>query len=299
MSEYIIYIIPAMVCLVIKLWMVVLCKQALKQDAFTGVVTTCLMLTVCEIALFYLYWTGYSVEYLFRTFYVILIFWLSFSLTYVIQTFTKKSAGKSIYFLAGLLSALILFTDLIISGYQTIDYSITGVRENLYFLYQLFVFSSILTAITILAVQLKRQASVKIKIQALSLIVAFSIPFAVIVGVTTLMLLNYKVNMAIVFSIATTLFLFFTVNAHKQHQISDIRKWIPWSKENVATNEIMETITEYLADEKSLKEVESTIKKTLIEYKLKSCDNNIQQTAKKLQIPRSTLYSIMKKLDKS
>lgn len=297
MSEYIIYIIPAIVCLIVKLWMVVLCKQSLTQDAFTGVVITCLLLTVCEIALFFLYLSGFSVEYVFRTYYVMLLFWLSFSLVYVIQMFTDKPVKKIVYILAGFISALILFTDVIISGYQPIEYSITAIRESLYFVYQVFVFGSILIAIAILVVQLRSEKVTKRKIQAFSLLIAFSIPFVVILGITILMMFGVKVNMAIVFSVATTIFLFFTINAHKEHRITDVRKWLPWSQENVATNEIMEIITEYLAEEKSLKEVESTIKKILIEYKLKSCNNNVKQTADKLQIPRSTLYSMLKKID--
>ena len=283
-------VLPALLSFIIKIAILYCERKSLKRNNFTTLLYICALQSICEVVGSLSYLNGADVELLFRLYYILIAWWLTYTLIYIADVI--KLGNKVKYFsafAAGMLSIALLFSDLIISGYFDIQYSITAVKEQYYWVYQVFVLGIILSSVAVLLKNLIWPKNTKLQTQSYYLLVALIIPFVAIVGVGSLMLVGYQINMLMILPVATLLFVFFVVKCEKYHGLVDIRRLLPWSKENKFASKVNLIASRCSLGEISLKDANNEFQKLLLEYQ-NDKGKSKSQAAKNLGISRSTLY---------
>jgi len=284
-------ILPALLSFMLKAVILFCERKSLKRNNFTTLLYICTLQSLCEVITFFSYMNGSDVELLFRLYYILIVWWLAYALIYIVDVLTLSNRVKYfVAFIASGLSIVLLFSDLIISDYYSIQYSITAVKEQYYWMYQVFVLGIILSSIAILLRSLFWPKNIKLQTQSYYLFIALIIPFVTIIGVTLLMQAGYQINMLMILPVATLLFVVFVVKCEKHHELVDIRRLLPWSKENKFASQMNLIASRCSLGEISLKEANNEFQRLLLEYQ-KDKGKNKNQAAKSLGISRSTLYA--------
>ena len=120
-----------------------------------------------------------------------------------------------------------------------------------------------------------------------------------LVGITLVVLMGFgiKVSGAAILPVTTTLFLLITLKGEPKHGLTDIRRHIPLSLERRKSGQIMDIFSSYAKDELSYRDSLTEIEKLLVTYKHDKNNGNVSTTASTMNIPRSSLYSIFRRLD--
>ena len=295
-TYHLLIILPALVSLLIKSSLVFISRYSIKQNYFTALLFICFFQSLCEVVTFFLYFSGHEVGFLFRLYYVVLIFWITFSLLYILE-FKKINAayGYAALAIATVLSGVIFSTDFIVSGYYWIGYSITAVREQFYWSYQIFVFASIILTIGLLIHSVKK-STLQNKTQSKYLLAAYSIPYSVILTVSVLMALGFKINMLMILPISTAISLAFIVLSEENHQLVDLRRLLFWSPESKSSRKLNIIFRQLDKGEISLFDAEKAFQRVCIEHQKRKTRSNSAR-AKALGIARSTLHDKAERLD--
>ncbi|NKB78130.1 MAG: hypothetical protein GKR96_14135 [Gammaproteobacteria bacterium] len=105
------------------------------------------------------------------------------------------------------------------------------------------------------------------------------------------------VNAMIVLPLATTAFILISLKGKSTHQLTDLRRYLPFSLEKKASKEIKKVINLYAQEEHPHASSMTEIERILVQYKHAKSGNNPSKTAKSMDIPRATLYSKFRKLN--
>ena len=238
------------------------------------------------------------VEWVIRPLYVSTAWGLALMCAYSIQA---AGLGKKlnnivifIYILLAILTLAILGTDSIIVGLTSIGYSSTAIKGEQFTFYLIFVAACfIFTIFTLLAGAIKAK-SIKTKNRCSWTLIAL-LPI-IIVGMVVAFALNFgiKLNGSGLFPMATTLFLLITLKTESLHGLTDIRRFLPFSKEKKATSELQHLFSEYAMGEISYKTMKDGIEQIAVRYKFNK-NSNFSETARAMGLHRSTLHSIVKR----
>jgi hypothetical protein len=192
--------------------------------------------------------------------------------------------------------ALVLATDLIVSGSTPLSYILTATRGPLYWIFQLL---SIVLLTSILAQLFTAYfkadthiVEIRIAYTAMALVPLFVTMLLVFI----LMNLGVLINATVLLPFATTLFLIITLASEYQHKLTDVRRFLPFSDERRTSNEIMEIFSSYARDDANYRDSISEIERLLVLHKLNKADGNASLTAEQMGMPRSSLYSIFNRL---
>jgi hypothetical protein len=142
-----------------------------------------------------------------------------------------RYAAAAAYGVAGVLIALLVFSDLLISGYRRLDYSATRIPGPLYPMFELFAATTAVAVIALLAWGSRRLDAARDR--ARNAIVLLAITPLALLTVTVVVMRHLEIpwfNMAVTGPIAITVFLVVTAYAIHQHHIFDIRFFVPWSR---------------------------------------------------------------------
>jgi hypothetical protein len=249
-------VVPALLGFLIKICLLIAGRNSLKKNNFSALLLICTIHSICECATLISLSNGSDVELLFRAYYVLIIWWFGFSLIYASEIANiSDKLRTSVLAITSVLTVLLLFTDLVISGYHSNGYSITANREQYYGFAPLFVLLTMIVSVALLTrVSFSQKYELKNKIQASYLLMAFAAPFVVIFAVIVAIQLGFKMNAMMAFPVATTLFFIFIVRSENNHRLVDIRRFLPWSKENKFANEVINIANQYSRNDVSNKD---------------------------------------------
>ncbi len=291
-------VVPSLIGFLIKLYFIYISRSSISKNNFSALLLICAFHSLCECVTLISLSFGNNVELLFRMYYVLIIWWFGYSFIYACEISNlNKLFQKSALLTTVVISALILLTDLVISGYHSNGFSITADRERFFGIAPAFVLLMSVASIAILVVvKTSSKSETKNKVKAHFLLIAMLVPVVVITAVIIAMTLHLKMNAMIAFPVATTLFFLFIIQSEKKHKLSDMLRFNPFSLESKFTNEMRDIAKRFASNEITLKESNNEIQKAHIKYALAiSKDKSVTQISKDIGVPTSTLYSIIER----
>ena len=298
-----IYFLPALLALIFKLFVLVyVLKGARVSTLFLSLIVVFAAHNAIEILGYFYFDQSMSDSMFFRFYYVATAFVLLYMLLHGIAV-ARMQTQWSTYFLIGvttLISAITLFTDLIIAGHYSIGYSLSAVKGPIFWLFAIFALTTLLGNIVVL---IQGYRGAKSQIQSVRCTQSlYALGPVILVCFLTLIfkVTEVGINATGLIPIATTLFLAIVLKTESKHKLSDLRRLLPLSMERETTNNLMDLLDDYIrnSNEKDVyKKLQMEIEKEIIRYSLKKCDNNVSNTTKMMGLKnRSTLYSMMNRL---
>ena len=298
-----IYFIPAFVSLALKLVVLILATKSKRHSTlFISLIVIFALHNAIELIGYLRLINGHNVDMLCRAYYAVTVFLCLFLALFGLSSYRPlKNLGLILMvLLATTLSASILFTDLIILGYESTAYAITAITGDFFALVIIYFLLTTFAALTGLVLSYRYSESQLASIRSLYSLIA---TLTVILAFTTAALfkvIEIGINAAAIVPLATTLFLLITLYSESKHKLTDIRRFLPYSLENRASNQFLELIDNYVQTENreaAYKNLREEIEKEIIFYSLEKCNNNISQASKMMGLKNaSTLYSMMNRL---
>ncbi len=294
-----VYVVPAILALILKLFFVYLYRRSVEANPyFIAIVVIFAFHNLSEVLVLWEFFAGVQADFMLRTYYLVSIISLLTLMTYAtsLSSVFNRRWTQALWVLTAVFGAVLFSTDLIVAGVESIVYSATAIRGEFYAIFQVFSFALlILTLWSLYRGYIStndHDAQNKCAYTGLALVPHVVATIIVVV----LMNLNLDVNAAMVFPLATTLFIFILLASEDKHRMTDIRRFIPFSEERQTSNEIMEIFSDYARDRMSYREAVNDIEKLLVEHKYQKTDFNASSTAQLMGMPRSSLYSLFNRL---
>ncbi len=301
-----VYVLPSLIGLIFKLFILV---YAAKDKKISATILFLIMVFACHNLIEFVGYIQFldekTVSFLFRTYYVATIILLA--LLPIHSLYTTRALTSNRVFSTGIavvtfaLIIQILFTNLIIAGNFSIGYSLTAVEGPYFMQFALFLIFALASSVWILARGYKQAEHELDTMRSLYSMAAMAPLLVVLSAGIAFKIAGINVNFAGLLPLATTFFVFLILKTESKHQLTDIRRFIPFSKERRASMEILRLMDNYAQNSSqvdSYQELRNGIERQAIQYTLEKCDHNITQAAKMMGLQnRSTLYSMIKRLD--
>ena len=292
-------VLPAVLALIIKLGLIVIYRKSVTASScFLAMVVIFAIHNLCEVLAFWDFFHGINGEFLLKTYHVVSLV----SLLVICWTVNEISQVENRTYLKifGVLvatsSCAIVFTDLVISGAGSLAYVITAERGPLYSLFQIVALSLIGALLYQIYIGYSRSKTHSAQIKSAYMGIALLPQVAAVVIVILLMNMKFPINGAVIFPLATSLFVFIMLATEHKHRMTDIRRFIPFSDERTTSSQIMDIFSEYAQDKATYREAINDIEKLLVEHKYEKNNRNATYAAEKMGMPRSSLYSLFNRL---
>lgn len=296
-----IYVLPASLALLVS---IVVFLAALQGRKRAGSNTFCIMifmficLSICEVLSPFEFFKADRFLYLVKAYYLIALFGLCSVFAYSVHV-ARETSKKSIflvYVVALVLSCFVLFTNVVIQGIEPLGHTQTAIRGGLYILFQVF---SFVLLVLIIATLLRGYLGPKdhiMQIQCSYTLLAL-FPFVITcLFILVSMAVGYKMNAVLLMPMVHVAFMLITLIGESRHQITDIRRFMPYSAERYTSHEIMDIFSSFARDEISYRDGINEIERLLVLHKYQKNGGNASATAELMKMPRSSLYSIFHRL---
>ena len=167
-----------------------------------------------------------SIDALIRTYYALTVLTLAL-LSYYSTNIARQVPDKSILIIALFsvvtISALVIFSELIVNGVRDLGHAVTAARGEYYFIYSAFAMIT-LTYVAISLQQGRSKGGTEIvKMQSTYVLIALMPIVTSGIAIAVLMNLGYAINAAGVMPIATTAFLLIALTSEDIHKLTGIR----------------------------------------------------------------------------
>jgi len=212
-------------------------------------------------------YTDATIFYLTEIVALAVLFHLAISLTFAKHSRARHVVRAVIYPSALMLGYLLLYTPLLISGYENQNYVVTRIPGPLYPLLELYAVATVLGTVGVLLYGANFQNTAQNRLKNSTLLVAI-LPMAIAI-LAVLALLNFGatwLNVSSLQPLLTTYFLIVTAYATHKSRLFDIQFYIPWSnvrKRKTAFYHRIHTLVAEIADLASPKEVIDRLASTL------------------------------------
>lgn len=215
-----------------------------------------------------------------------------------VSNFKHRSALRILLVIALTpLLLLLLLTDQIVSGVVPAAYALKSIHGPWFALSIIYFSATISFMVWRLILGYRQADSNDNQIRCLFTLVAVAPLLVVYPLVIGLQYLNYPISSFLITPTASTLFVVAIIYAELHPEITDIRIHLPFSAERRVSKTLFRLCSRYSKQHISYKDAQTEFEKALVTYSLLKNDFNVLQTAKIMNIDRSTLYSICKRLD--
>lgn len=287
--------------LIIKTYILTLASRIKGEtQVFLALVSVLAGHNLCEAIIYIGIFQGVALDYMMRAYYAISIVALGAMSLYAfhVRGTATKRINRAVLSAVAIISALIITTDLVIAGSHELGSVITANKGHHYYIFQITAISAIYLTVATLLKGYKSSDTALIKNRCLSVLLALSPMFIGSLAVLLLMHLGVPINNAGVAPLTTSLFLIVALKLEEKHQLTDIRILIPLTPESETVSQLKQVFSQYSMDSAPHKETVAEIEKLLILYKhaRSPADESVTDMAKKMGLPRPTLYSIYKRL---
>ena len=297
-----IYIIPALIALVVKLFLLFVSRNGSgRSSVFFTVVLLFACHNLAEVLAYLEFFRGNYSDHILRWYYVMTLCGVSAILVYALEISDLKRpiriVSGAVVVLAISLSLFILLSDSVVSGAISIGYALTADQGPQYWLSQiLFVVMYLLISGVLIRGYLTAKDHVT-EIQCSYTMFGLLPIVLVALSVVVLMGFGVSINAAAIIPICTTFFLLITIKGELTHKLTDIRRYIPFSLERRTSSQIMDIFSRYAQDDVNYRDSMAEIEKLLVVHKHNKNEGNVSRTAASMDIPRSSLYSIFRRLE--
>jgi hypothetical protein len=308
-----IFIIPAVLALIIKLSVLYFSRFSSRGS---NIFITMLIMLAChnvaEVLGYVEYFNGAQTENILRWYYVMTIGSLLMIGIYAQEvsglhrsskkdTKQNSSAQKMIaatwLLIAMAMGYIVMFSNLIVAGSEHIGYADRAIQGQGYWMFKAYSLAGFAAICGYLVIGYRKSQSHLTEIRCSYTLVALSPIVLTSLTLLVLMTMGVEINAAAVMPLATAAFLVITLKGEKAHGITDIRRHIPFSLERETSGKIMSIFSRYAQDEVNYRDALNEIETLLVLHKHKKHDGNVSSTAASMELPRSSLYSIFRRLD--
>jgi len=188
-----------------------------------------------------------------------------------------------------------LITNQIVAGAERISYTISRVKGDHYWVFQVYTLLCFIGAPILIGYSIFNAANPLEKKRNIVILFSFIPLTLTVLLVIALMQIGIKMNFSIFLPISTLIFVIVYLFTENRSDLFRFLVNIPFSSERAAYKEISERVIEYISkaqtDEKlSLKEMMAEIERTFINNALEIKDGNHNLAAELLSISLSTIY---------
>ncbi len=295
-----IYAIPAAIGLLIKLAILYFAKSSKKSRTFILFISLISIHNMSELFLFYQIFNEADPTLALRLYYACILGALAgmcVYATHIGKPTWLNNIVKSISVIFTIACAMIMLSPLIIKGYEPLGSVITATKGNYYVIFQILSVLAVFFTLSLLIKSCVSAKNTKQKVRS-AYVIASLIPSMLIgVSILTLMNLGVEINAMAIFPIGTTLLVLITLKAESKHSLTDIRMYLPFSKERQISQELIKIMSDYSVSDKDYKETVRDIERVLFSYSYEKANYCKSATARKLNVSRSTLYGMLHRLD--
>ena len=292
------FVVTALIALLFKLYILLLVRVSKSSGLFFGMILIFALHNLVEVIGYIQFSSGTISEILLRLYYAITFCLLSYMCIYAIKVSHLKQLKPLIIPLCGWVvaaSLAVFFTDYLITGIQTIGYSVTAGKGLYYPVFSVTALICLIFVVYTLIYGYRNPASPKVQIQCLYTLFAMSPVVVVGFVVIPLMSFGVEINASGILPVCTTLFLLITLQSESKHRFTDIRRFLPFSRERRTALEVQSIISSYSMDEISYKQLSTEFEKIVIKHKLEQAGESVGAAAKLMKMKRSTLYSMLER----
>ena len=296
-----VFAFPALIALLTKIWVYLLARNAKHtSQTFLWLLVFFALHNLAELAVISKFFSIDISESLLRLYYVAALFSLAYMCIFAMSVGNKEKYTRLNYVLIGLAAAeslLVFSTDLIVAGAVSAGYTVTAIKGTYYFIFQ---FTALVGFVWILYPLIKRYFTTtdsQVQLSCFYAVLSFSPIIVMSLIVLAMMQMGYPYTGAIVLPFVSTFFLLLLILTEKNNDLIRIRYKLPFSNRNATEKQLLGIFRAHLNDQLSLVETKHELEKILIQSALDSSHGNVTWAADKLGIKRSTLYSILNRLD--
>ncbi len=298
------YFIPALIALLFKLFIM---KEAIGKNVGSNAVISLILVFACHNAIeligYIRFLDDQTVSTLFRTYYVASILGLLALAGYSLTMANLHSPTLLIIItaVAVVLSILVLSSNSVIAGSQSIGYSITAIKGEYYSAFMLYALLMLLAIPSSLLYGFLNASTQTELARCLCSLLALVPLIVTSIVVWIFKTLEVEINSAGIVPIATTFYLYFLIKSESTHHITDFRRYLPFSLERRSAKRFVEIADSYARSTNrtnAYNEFREALERQAIFYTLEKCNGNVSQAAAMMGLAnRSTLYSMMSRLN--
>ena len=291
---------PALVGLGLKLVMLLMSRWTRGADAaWIGFIAVFAMHNLSEVLVFTRFAEQLSADALIRSYYVCCVMVSIYGLYYV-SDFIRSPKQKLVWFIAAIPAVLLIIaivaTDTVIAGYSFIEYSITAIKGEQYKLFQYFSLANMVIAIVVLSYNYRTATDPKQQLRYAYTFFALIPMILATTAVILLMMAGYRINAAMVFPIASTLFLIISVQGRDSYTASDLRRWLPFTQEYRVRKAVEFALSQYALENIQHDDLMVMLERAMIQYKHGTNDANLCKAAKSMGVSSDTLDLMLKRM---
>lgn len=295
-----VYAIPAIIGLLIKMIILFFASSSKKSKVFICFIASISIHNISELILFFHIFNKTDPTIALKIYYSCLIGGIAAMCVYTTSIFNKnwlKTIIKIVTSLSLIIICLLMFTPMIINGYKPLGELVTASKGSFYFIFQSVAISALLYSFISLIYTCLTNKETEKKVRAAYVLASFIPVILTGLSIIFLMILGIQINAIALLPIATTLLLLITLKAEKNHSITDIRMYMPFSKERKISQNLIHIISDYSVSDKDYRNTVKDIERVLLSYSYEKTNFCKSKTAEKLNVSRSTLYSMFDRLN--
>jgi len=270
-----------------------------KSKALVPMIAAFVVFHVSEFAGLILFRNGQSLDWVIRIYYAASVYCLAcISLyAYEVSNLEFRFFKPVILALSTIFALLCVASDLIVTGVQLGASSPTAEKGPAYLMFQLYSLCFLVMIVTLLVGGYRKARCHKIQAQCTYTIIAVMPILATCFIMLSLMVVDIQFAAIGFFPVAAIIFMGITLISEERHQLTDIRRFVPGSRERLTSSKVMHVVSAYSRDEVSYRDAVSEIERMLVLHKYQKNGGNASATAELMGMPRSSLYSIFNRLN--
>ena len=291
--------LSSVIALLIKLSLFKVGKKALFIDNWPlamFLIALC-ALNLSELLLFAFFRSPSMLFGILQTYYAAAAFSAA-ALFYLSLHTTKRNIlyAQASFVVASIFSILMFIPEILLSGYESIGYSITRVPGTFFPLFQFYLIATLLASIGILLSGAINSKNRMVSKRSLLLLISV-LPLVFFTVIITLTLsFGIKINGTVILSLMTSLMLVILIYCERQYRLFKFLSYIPYTHEHElrtrASRLVDQMIDDLFSSESPVKfkDIRSEFEATLIQLAIESTGGNKTHAAKILGIGKATLH---------
>lgn len=294
------YVVPSVVALVVKVVVLILTREPLKRKKHRDLawfLLSLLLLNSAEVTQYFFLSSPHEGAIIIKLYWCFALSSLYFLLLHCLKIARYRCKHLSLLKIIMITTTvLILKTDFIIKGAESIGYALTAIPGDFFPVAKITAVGLILSVMAILIHAGMKHPQLKTKRKCMVLIAALLPSMLAGLFIIALMSIGIKVNAAVIMPCTITFFIGMLLLTEHRYGLFGIFCFIPTTREHQLYKAAWVAINQVICEIENEKEIElksvfKNLEAVVIAVVIAECDNNKTLAAKRLSMARSTLHS--------
>lgn len=294
-----IYAIPSFTAIVVTVWLLWWGRSKFTgNSALVLLVSTLLAMNLIEFTTFVFLDSPHELQWLYHLYYAAGAITAA-ATVHLFLHLTGKTALPFIninWLIAAVVAAMSLIPGVIIAGIENIGYTFIRIPGDLYIVWAVYIVSTLLFSIVILAGGYRRSKEPLLRRKCLAVLIAILPAIACSIGIVLLMVAGVKVNATVVLSSAVIFFVVTLIYSEQRYELFKLLARVPFTEEYILRSELTEQIRQIESnafggsDQLSFKAQIRKIESLYIDLAIVANGGNKTHAATALGISNATLH---------